>query len=69
MPNSWLGILQDYKYYKYNHSYTANLTNPPPHIASLLPIIVEQLVPGPVGQVEGVAPQQEHEDDDQDVLG
>ena len=41
----------------------------PPHVAPLLPIRVEQLVPGPVGEVEGVGPQQEHEEDDQDVLG
>ena len=45
------------------------MPNLPPRIAPFLPIIVEQLEPGPVGQVVGVAPQQEHEDDDQDVLG
>ena len=35
----------------------------------LVPVGVEELVPGPVGQVDGVGPEEEHEEDDEDLLG
>ena len=41
----------------------------PPHIAPLLPIIVEKLVPSPVGEYQGVSPEEEHEQEYNDVLG
>ena len=43
--------------------------HPPPHVgARVLAARVEELVPGAVGEVEGVAPQHEHEHQDQHVL-
>ena len=43
--------------------------HPPPHVgARVLAARVEELVPGAVGEVERVAPQHEHEHQDQHVL-